>query len=163
MDVFNGGYETRMSLMFGPLFKPFVEQRPVGVMARCVLENLLNPQRIDALFERTAKVQYTRDLVFSSVVDLMGQVVLGIQPSIHAAYQAQAQSLGVSDQAVYDKLNHVQLAVSAELVRHSARQAADLMDALDARLPPLLPGYRVKILDGNHLSATEHRLAELRG
>src|ERR1035437_5680263 len=105
MDVFNGGYETRMSLLFGPLFKPFVEQRTVGVMARCVLENLLNPQRIDALFERTARVQYTRDLEFSSVVDLMGQVVLGIQPSIHAAYQAQAQSLGVSDQAVYDKLN----------------------------------------------------------
>ena len=31
----------------------------------------------------------------SSVVDLMGQVVLGIQPSVHAAYQAQADQLGV--------------------------------------------------------------------
>ena len=152
-----------MSGLFGSLFTPFLQQRPICVMARCVLESLLDPQGLDALFERTAKVQYTRELVFSTVVDLMGQVVLGIQPSIHAAYQAQAQAVGVSDQAVYDKLNHVELAVSAELVRHSARQAADLMDALDARLPPLLPGYRVKILDGNHLSATEHRLAELRG
>jgi len=132
-------------------------------MARCVLENLLDPQRLDALFERTAKVQYTRDLVFSSVVDLMGQVVLGLQPSIHAAYQAQAQELGVSDQAVYDKLNHVELGVSAELVRDSARQAAGVIDALGAGRPALLPGYRTKILDGNHLSATEHRLAELRG
>src|ERR1035437_1159979 len=105
MDVFDSGQETRMSLVFCSLFKPFVEQRPVCVMARCGLANLLNPRRIDALFERTAKVQYTRDLVFSSVVDLMGQVVLGIQPSIHAAYQAQARLLGVSDQAVYDKLN----------------------------------------------------------
>jgi IS4 transposase len=27
---------------------------------------------------------------------------------------------------------------------------------------PLLPGYRARILDGNHLAATEHRIAELR-
>ena len=33
---------------------------------------------------------------------------------------------------------------------------------LRASLPPLLPGYRVKFLDGNHLAATEHRLEELR-
>ena len=31
-----------------------------------------------------------------------------------------------------------------------------------AALPPLLPGYRVRILDGNHLAATEHRIKELR-
>ncbi len=31
-----------------------------------------------------------------------------------------------------------------------------------ARLPSRLPGHRVKILDGNHLEATEHRLPELR-
>ena len=152
-----------MSPMFGLLFQPFVALRPVCVMARCVLENLLNPQRIDALFERTAKVQYTRELLFSSVVDLMGQVVLGLQPSIHAAYQAQALALGVSDQAVYDKLNHVELGVAAELVRDSARQAASVIDALKASQPALLPGYRTKILDGNHLSASEHRIAELRG
>ena len=29
-------------------------------------------------------------------------------------------------------------------------------------LPPLLRGYRTKILDGNHFSATEHRIEELR-
>ena len=151
-----------MSLTFGKVFQPFIEQRPIAVMARGVLENLLNPERIDDLFERTAEVQYTRELMFSSVVDLMGQVVLGVQPSVHAAYQAQAEKLGVSDQAVYDKLNHVELAVSSELVRDSARQAAPLIAALRAKLPPLLQGYRTRILDGNHLSATEHRIEELR-
>ncbi len=151
-----------MSFTFGKVFQPFVEQRPIAVMARGVLENLLNPETIDELFERTAQVQYTRDLMFSSVVDLMGQVVLGVQPSVHAAYQAQAEKLGVSDQAVYDKLNRVELGVSAELVRDSARQAAPVIAALHAKLPPLLKGYRTKILDGNHLSATEHRIEELR-
>jgi len=152
-----------MSLTLAKVFDPFVKERPICVMARGVLENLFNPERIDGLFERTAKVQYTRALVFSSVVDLMGQVVLGVQPSIHAAYQAQAEKLGVSDQAVYDKLNHVELGVSAELVRDSARQAAAVIRALRAPLPPLLKGYRTRILDGNHLSATEHRIEELRG
>ena len=151
-----------MSLTFGKVFKPFIEERPICVMARGVLENLLNPERINGLFERTAEVQYTRDLLFSSVVDLMGQVVLGVQPSVHAAYQAQAEEIGVSDQAVYDKLNHVELAVSAELVRDSARQVAAVIGALHATLPPWLEGYRVKVLDGNHLSATEHRIRELR-
>lgn len=151
-----------MSLTFGKVFQPFVKERPVAVMARAVLENLLNPERIDELFERTAEVQYTRELMFSSVVDLMGQVVLGVQPSVHAAYQAQAEKLGVSDQAVYDKLNHVELCVSAELVRDSARQAGAVIRSLRTKLPPLLKGYRTRILDGNHLSATEHRIKELR-
>jgi len=152
-----------MSLTFAKVFEPFIKERPICVMARGVLEHLLDPQRIDALFERTAKVQYTRELLFSTVVDLMGQVVLGVQPSVHAAYQAQAEGLRVSDQAIYDKLNRVELGVSAELVRDSARQAAPVIRALGGALPPWLKGYRTKILDGNHLSATEHRLEALRG
>jgi hypothetical protein len=151
-----------MSISLGKVFEPFVEQRPICVMARGVLEHLFHAERLDALFARTAEVQYTRELLFSSVVDLMGQVVLGIQPSVHAAYQAQAEPLGVSDQAVYDKLNHVELCVSAALVRDAAGQAAPVIGALQAELPPLVPGYRTKILDGNHLSASDHRLEELR-
>ena len=151
-----------MSMTFGKVFEPFVNERPICVMARGVLENLLNPERIDALFARTAEVQYTRNLLFSSLVDLMGQVVLGVQPSVHAAHLAQAEKIGVSDQAVYDKLNQVELGVSAELVRDSARQAGPVIRALRAQLPPWLKGYRTKIIDGNHLSATDRRIGELR-
>ena len=149
-------------MSLGKVFELFVEQRPICVMARGVLEHLFNAARIDELCARTAEMQYTRALLFSSVVDLMGQVVLGVQPSVHAAYQAQADQLGVSDQAVYDKLNHVELRVSAELVRDAARQAAPVIGALQAELPPLVPGYRTKILDGNHLAASDHRLEALR-
>src|SRR6266853_818440 len=151
-----------MAMSLGKVFEPFVEQRPICVMARGVLENLFNADKIDALFARTAEVQYTRELLFSSVVDLMGQVVLGVQPSVHAAYQAQAAQLGISDQASYDKLRHVELRVSAELVRDAARQAAPVIGALQAEVPPLVPGYRAKILDGNHLAASDHRLEALR-
>lgn len=33
---------------------------------------------------------------------------------------------------------------------------------LNATMPDLLPGYRVKIIDGNAIAASEHRLKELR-
>ena len=86
-----------MSMSLGKVFEPSIAQRPICVVARGVLEHLFHAERIDALFARTAEVQYTRESPFSSVVDLMGQVVLGIQPSVHAAYQTQADQLGVSD------------------------------------------------------------------
>lgn len=148
-------------MVLSDLFRPFVEQTPICVMARGVLERLLAPHYLDDLFARTAQRQYTRELLFSLAVELMAQVVLGRKPSVHAAYQAMADRLAVSDQAVYDKLQHMELAVSAALVRDSARQAAPVIEALGPQAP-WLKGYHTKIIDGNHLEATEHRLAELR-
>jgi hypothetical protein len=144
------------------IFRAFVEEKPICVMARGILERLLDPQRLDKLFEHTAERQYTRDLLFSTAVELMAQVVLGRKPSVHAAYQAMSDRIGVSDTAVYDKLQHMELGVSAALVRDSARQAAPLIRALGAASAPWVKGYHTKIIDGNHLQATEHRLAELR-
>jgi hypothetical protein len=126
------------------------------------LENLFQPPRLDALFDRVAQRQYTRKLLFSAVVELMFAVVLCIEPSVYAAYRLRKQRLRVSDQAVYDKLDGMELGVAAALVADSAQQAAAVIEALGARRPPWLRGYRVRILDGNHLSGTEHRLAELR-
>ncbi len=131
-------------------------------MAQAVLENLFQPQRLDALFERVAQRQYTRKLLFSALVELMFAVVLCIEPSVYSAYRVRKKRLRVSDQAVYDKLDGMELGVAAALVEDSAQQAAAVIDALGARRQPWLRGYRVRILDGNHLSGTEHRLEELR-
>lgn len=149
-------------MLLGRVFEPFVQQRPIAVMARGILERLLDAQAIDRLFERTAQRQYTRNLLFSTLVELLGQVVLNVQPSVHAAYQALAEHLPVSDQAVYDKLQHVELAVSTALVAASAQRAAPLIRHLKTASPSWVRGFQVKLLDGNHLAATEHRLAELR-
>lgn len=59
-------------------------------MVRGILEKVLVPEKLDELFEKTAKVQYTRELLFSSVVNLMSLVVCGIRPSVNAAYKAKA-------------------------------------------------------------------------
>jgi len=149
-------------MLLDTIFAPFVKERPICVMARAVLERLLDAQHLDALFARTAERQYTRELLFSSLVHLMSEVVLGVHPTVHAAYQAQKDTIGVSTTALYNKLDRVETGVSAALVRDSARLAEPVVKALRASHPRWLPGYQIKVLDGNHLSSTEHRLKELR-
>jgi Transposase DDE domain len=148
--------------MLPAAFEPFVKAAPFCVMARATLESLFCPARLDALFAATAQKQYTRELLFSQLVELMTAVVLQQQPSVLAAYRKGVGNVSVSDQSVYNKLDGMELAVSATLVHDSARRLGPVIDALEARHPSWLPGYRVRILDGNHLSATERRLAPLR-
>jgi hypothetical protein len=149
-------------MLLNGVFERFVQQSPVAVMVRGLLENTLTPASVDALFEAHAENQYTRELLFSQIVDLMGQVVCGIYPSANAAYQKQRERFSVSRTAVYDKLNGVEPHVSAALTRQTAAGLTDVIRELGGALPDLLPGYRVKILDGNCLAKTEHRLQELR-
>jgi IS4 transposase len=149
-------------MLLDTIFAPFVKERPICVMARAVLERLLDTQRLDELFAHTAQQQYTRHLLFSSLVQLMSEVVLGIHPTVHTAYQANPEAIGVSTTALYNKLDRVETGVSAALVHDSAKLAEPVIKALRASHPRWIPGYQIRVLDGNHLSATEHRLQELR-
>jgi IS4 transposase len=149
-------------MLLGRRFAQFVEDSPISVMMRGIVEYAFDAKRLDGVFEATAKVQYTRELRFSAVADLMAEVVFNISPSIGAAYQANIDQMTVSRKSVYNKLNGIEPQISAALVEDSARQFAPIVEKLGATLPPLLPGYRTKILDGNHFSATEHRIEELR-
>lgn len=150
-------------MLLSKVFERFVKQRPVTVMARAAMEHALAPAALDALFEANTDKQYTRELLFSSVVDLMGVVVAKVEPSVHAAYQAVSETLPVSITSVYNKLNHMETDVTRALVSHTADRLAPVITAMAGQMPELLPGYRVRILDGNHLAATERRLEVLRG
>jgi IS4 transposase len=120
------------------------------------------PATIDELFEEYADWQYTRKLLFSDVVDLMSMVVCSIRPSINSAFKKLAPTLGVTRKAVYDKINRVETTTSAALVRRTGTVLTPVIDELGARVEPLLDGYRTRLLDGNHLAGTEHRLEVLR-
>ena len=156
------GFPLGVTRMFPAAFLPFVEKSPIGVMARAIVERFFAPEPLDALFRQVAVEQYERALLFSSVVDLMQGVVLGVEPSVFAAYRKRRHKLPVTDDAIYNKLKGMELGLSAAVVRDSAERAAAVIDELQARRAPWLPGYRICILDGNHLSATEHRLQPLR-
>jgi IS4 transposase len=140
----------------------FLAQRPMCVMARGVLEHLLDPAHVDAVFAAAAGRGYQKELLFSALADLFADVVLRVEPSVHAAYQRREAGLGVSAVAVYRKLSRVEPAVTAALVADSGRRAAAVIGELRAARDPWLPGYRCRVVDGNHLGATEHRIGELR-
>jgi hypothetical protein len=108
--------------MLGEVFARFVDRSPISVMVRGTLERVLGADPLDLWYERTAQKQYTRDLLFSTVYDLMSQVVFRIQPSVHAAYRAHEAQVGTSVVSVYNKLQEIETHTSAELVRYSARQ-----------------------------------------
>lgn len=139
-----------------------MEQRaPSSVMLRAMLENAFSAERLDRLFENTAQMQENKTLLFSTVADIMGLVALKIHPSVHAAYQARQEEIGVTVKAVYDKLQRTEPGVSRMIVRDSGSRLREIVEKLQAGRE-LLPGYRVKIVDGNHLRRTERRLSELR-
>ena len=149
-------------MLFGPLFERFATKTPVTVMLRGVLERALDPEPLDLLFANTAERQYTRELLFSTTVDLMANVACRIQPSVHAAYQEDPNSVGVSVRALYDKLACTETALSEGLVRHTANVLQPILLRIGGTQKPLVEGYTTKILDGNHLGASERRLKGLR-
>ena len=148
--------------MLSPVFKRFVEKSPISVMARGMMERALNPEQLDQWFENTAEAQYTKDLLFSSVFDIMSQVVSGSQKSVHAAYQASKEEIAVSVVSLYSKLNGIEVNTSAELVRYAAGAVTPVIEGLKGTQRSPLPRYNVKLLDGNCIEASEHRIEELR-
>jgi hypothetical protein len=148
--------------MLNPVFDPFVEKSPISVMARGMMEHVLNPDQLNEWFDSTAKEQYTKDLLFSSVFDIMSQVVRGSHPSVNAAYQASKEDICVSITSVYNKLNGIETETSAELVRYAAGQVAPIIEKLGGTNPAPLPALRVKLLDGNCIEKSQHRIKELR-
>jgi hypothetical protein len=149
--------------MLGKVFERFVEKAPVAVMVRGILERVLSADALNALYERAAVKQYTRELMFSTVVGLMDLVVCRIQPSIHAAYQDNREEIETSIASVYNKLNGIDTQTSRALVKETAEQMGASVRALGGTRTPWLLGYRIKVLDGNCIEATEHRIAPLRG
>src|SRR5437870_6654948 len=74
-------------MLLDQIFTPFLAESPLSVMARATVEHALTAASLDQLFQQHAQTQYTRDLLFSSVVDLMSLVVTNVQRSVSAAYQ----------------------------------------------------------------------------
>jgi IS4 transposase len=145
--------------MFESVLEQFEANAPISVMARLTLERAITPAWVDAVFEANRESQYSRELLFSTIVELMSLVSLGLHPSLHAAAR-KMPNLPVSLAALYDKVKHTEPAVLRALVQDSAQHlmpvAAELTD------PAILPGWDLRIVDGNHLPASEKRLAAVR-
>lgn len=148
-------------MMLDALFDGFVQHSPISVMMRGLMERVLQPEKLDRIFAQYGKLQYQRELMFSNLVNVMSLVVCGIHPSVNAAYKAKATELNVTRWAVYSKLQGVETAVSQGLLRETISELSELIRQMGGTATPLLPGYSVRILDGNALAATQRRLKVL--
>jgi hypothetical protein len=148
--------------MLDSVFDAFASKSPLTVIARGMMERAFNSEKLNEWFEKTAEVQYTRQLLFSSVFEIMSQVVSGHHVSVHSAFQASKGEVGVSSTSLYNKLNGIEPGTSAGLVKYAADQTQPLIEELGGAQPALAPGLRVKLLDGNCIEASEHRIKELR-
>ena len=151
-----------MKSVFSEVFEYFRAKLPMPLMAKLVMDRALPPEKVDTWFEESRDRQYTRNLLFSTVFELMNLVAVKVFPSTHAAYQADKKAMAVSVTSLYNKINAVDPITSRAMVRGAAVELGKTVMALKGARPGLLPGYRVKLLDGNCIEATEHRLAVLR-
>lgn len=149
-------------MVVNDLLRRFMRESPVTVMARAVLEHAFPDQVLDQMFQRTAQQQYEDKLLFSTVVKVLSAVVTRGRKSVRDAYLAETAQAQATLSALYVKLQNTEGAVVSGLVRESFVRLAPVMRGLQAVRQPLFPGYCVKILDGAHLTGTQHRLRETR-
>lgn len=150
-------------LVHSTILERFMKSSPIPVMVRILAERLLSKDRIDHLFNQIDnKDQYTRELLFSELFDLMSQVVLKTFPSVNSVYKDPLYTPTVSLTSVYNKLNGIEPLTSRTLVQKTADDMSSTVYALNGQRTPLLPNLRVKMLDGNCIEASEQRLQVLR-
>jgi len=140
----------------------FSEEAPAAMLFRGLFARVFSDKRMDQIFRDHKERQIESEIVFSSLIHLLTPVVSGGKPSVHASYQEREEQLGVSKQAVYDKLQGVEPAVSAALVRVPATELAEVLTKAKATKPDPVPGYHTFVIDGKRLDGTEHRLSETR-
>jgi Transposase DDE domain len=144
------------------ILERFIQEAPVAVLVRATLSRVFDDTTLDKLFNRVAQAQYTRELTFSTLVKLMAKITFGTYDKVHAAYR-QTNGIPVSITAVYDKLKRLETSVSKAFVEETAQSMHEILQALAWQHEDPIPGLRLKTLDGNFLSGTDHRLECLRG
>src|SRR5262245_49648697 len=130
------------------IIERFAQSSPLSVMAQGAIEYALSESDLDQVLDQHAESQYTRQLLFSSVFDLMSVVVTGSYPSVCSSYKALHQSIPVSLTSVYNKLQGIEPTVSAGLVRYTAGRLLPVQRLVHGIHTPWVAGYKVRILDG---------------
>ncbi len=150
-------------MVVSDLLRRFMVESPVTVMARAVLEHAFPDQSLDQMFRRTSREQYEDKLLFSTVVKVLAAVVTRGRKSVRNSYLAETRAQAEATlSALYAKLQNTETAVASGLVQESFVRLLPVMRSLKAVRRPLFPGFCTKILDGAHLTGTQHRLRETR-
>jgi len=140
----------------------FAEQAPAAVMTRIALDWMIEGTSIELILDEVSEGQYTREFLLGHFVQVMADVACGFRKSIRSAFLKRQLEQVASISAFYRKLGRMEPAVPAAIVRETAARARGLISAADGLLPEPIPGYAARILDGNILTGTDHRITVLR-
>jgi hypothetical protein len=143
-------------------FEHVATKFPVAMSVRMLFEHVFSRDVINGIFARNAQEQYPLNDFFSDIVDCMGGVVGRVHRSLHAAFKQSLLKGVISVSDFYYRVNGTEPGVCAALVRETAQRLMEVLDKLQAPRPPLVPGYETRIVDGNAIGATDHRLTVLR-
>ena len=144
------------------ILDPFAEGAAPAVMTRLALDWMIERTSIDPLLADVSEGQFDREFLLGHFVEVMADVACGFQPSPRAAFLKRQLDRVASISAFYRKLGRMEPAVPAAIVRETADRARELIVASGGLLPEPIEGYAARILDGNVLTGTDHRITELR-
>jgi IS4 transposase len=145
-----------------PLFHAFAKERPVATMAQMALRHLFDPQALQQVFQTNAQAQREAIIPFAALTQMMASVVLSQEPSVNAAINKMQAELRASHQAIYGKLQRAETSISRGLVQYSFQRAFAVQKKLGSFARHDIARYETRLLDGNHLAATDHRIKETR-
>jgi hypothetical protein len=131
-------------------------------MTRLALDWMIERTSVDPILEDFAEGQYDREFLLSHFVEVMADVACGFRRSPRAAFLKRQLNRVASNSAFYRKLGRMEPVVPATIVRETADRARELITASGGLPPEPLEGYAVRVLDGNVLTGSEHRITELR-
>jgi len=149
-------------VMLPVILDPFAEGAAPAVMTRIALDWMIEGTSLEPILAEVGEGQYTRELLLAHFVQVMADVACGFRKSPRAAFLKRQLDQVASLSAFYRKLGRMEPAVSAAIVRETAARARELIAAEDGLLPEPIPGYAARILDGNILTGTDHRVTVLR-
>jgi IS4 transposase len=152
----------RLAVVLPAILDPFARDAAPAVMTRMALDWIIDEPILNQIFDEVAEGQDTRQWALAHFVGVMTDVACGFRPSPRAAFRRRQLDQIASISGFYRKLNRMEPEIPAAVVRHTAQRARDLIVAAGALLPEPIPGYAGRILDGNALAGTEHRIEPLR-
>src|SRR3954464_2403976 len=155
-------FGQRGLMVLPAILDPFAEGAAPAVMTRLALDWMIERTSIDPILADVSEGQYDREFLLGHFVEVMADVACGFQPSPRAAFLKRQLDRVASISAFYRKLGRMEPAVPAAIVRETADRAGELIVASGGLLPEPIEGYAARILDGNILTGTEHRITPLR-
>jgi hypothetical protein len=152
----------RAHLTLPVILDPFAEEAAPAVMTRIALDWMIEGTSLEPILEEVGEGQYTREFLLAHFVQVMADVACGFRKSPRAAFLKRQLDQVASLSAFYRKLGRMEPGVSAAIIRETVARARQLIAAAAGLLPEPIPGYAARILDGNILTGTDHRVTVLR-